>query len=194
MKNPKPLPAKLRCLGMKPFGFFAALRNDIQPGCRAGYAKVSVCVSPRPTPPGFPLGGRPLRNLSWYISRGALAVILNGAQRSEESKAFACKTALSWDETLWILRCTQNDIQRNCGTSYAKVSVCVSVAAGPGIGVGVGVGVAVETAVGVGVGVGVDVDAGVWKAASLTPCLRHRSNVLAPASASFRTAMIYSSV
>ena len=26
MKNPKPLLAKLRCLGMKPFGFFAALR------------------------------------------------------------------------------------------------------------------------------------------------------------------------
>ena len=65
---------------------------------------------------------RPLRNSSWYISRGALAVILNGAKRSEESKAFARKTALSWDETLWILRCAQNDIQRNYRAGYAKVS------------------------------------------------------------------------
>ena len=65
---------------------------------------------------------RPLRNSSWYISRGALAVILNGAERSEESKAFARKTALSWDETLWILRCTQNDIQPGCRAGYAKVS------------------------------------------------------------------------
>ena len=71
-----------------------------------------------------------MRNSSWYISRGALAVILNGAKRSEESKAFARKTALSWDETLWILRVVypelsrraQNDIQRNCRAGYAKVS------------------------------------------------------------------------
>ncbi len=114
-----------------------------------------------------------MRNSSWYISRGALAVILNGAERSEESKAFACKTALSWDETPWIpvpvseygASFTGMTGVWGCRAGYAKVSVCVSVAAGPGIGAGVGVGVAVETAVGVGVGVGVDVDAGGWKAA-----------------------------
>ena len=34
----------------------------------------------------------------------APTVILNGAQRSEESKVSARKSVPSWDETLWILR------------------------------------------------------------------------------------------
>ena len=42
MKNPNPLPAKLRCLEMKTLWILRCAQNDIQPSCRAGYAKVSA--------------------------------------------------------------------------------------------------------------------------------------------------------
>ncbi len=73
-----------------------------------GEQQASVCRDPCVTPRGISADAR-------------FTVILSGAQRSEESKAFACKATLSWDETLWILRCTQNDIQPGCRAGYAKV-------------------------------------------------------------------------